>query len=101
MTNTLNNMHNGHALVDLGLPSGLLWATCNVGATSPAQTGLYFAWGETTGFTIEKCLLGVRKFNKSSYKAKKIKKTSLSNGMQHTAAWVVTGGCRPRLRFAN
>ena len=34
--------------VDLGLPSGLLWATCNVGATSPEDYGDYFAWGETT-----------------------------------------------------
>lgn len=33
--------------VDLGLPSGLLWATCNLGATSPEDYGEYFAWGET------------------------------------------------------
>ena len=37
----------GHAYVDLGLPSGLLWATCNVGATNPEDYGYYFAWGET------------------------------------------------------
>ena len=36
-----------HAYVDLGLPSGLLWATCNVGADSPEGNGDYFAWGET------------------------------------------------------
>ena len=34
--------------VDLGLPSGLLWATCNVGADNPEDYGDYFAWGETT-----------------------------------------------------
>ena len=34
--------------VDLNLPSGLLWATRNVGATSPEDYGDYFAWGETT-----------------------------------------------------
>ena len=34
--------------VDLGLPSGLLWATCNVGANAPEEYGDYFAWGETT-----------------------------------------------------
>ena len=39
---------NGHEYVDLGLPSGLLWATCNVGATTPEEYGDYFAWGETT-----------------------------------------------------
>ena len=33
--------------VDLGLPSGTLWATCNVGATNPEDYGDYFAWGET------------------------------------------------------
>ena len=33
--------------VDLGLPSGLLWATCNVGAETPEDYGDYFAWGET------------------------------------------------------
>ena len=37
-----------HAYVDLGLPSGLLWATCNVGADTPEGYGNYFAWGETT-----------------------------------------------------
>lgn len=37
----------GSEYVDLGLPSGTLWATCNVGAESPEQAGKYFAWGET------------------------------------------------------
>ena len=36
-----------HEWVDLGLPSGTLWATCNVGASSPEEYGSYFAWGET------------------------------------------------------
>ena len=40
-----------HEYVDLGLPSGTLWATCNIGADSPEDYGLYFAWGETTGYT--------------------------------------------------
>ena len=35
--------------VDLGLPSGTLWAKYNVGATKPEEFGDYFAWGETTG----------------------------------------------------
>lgn len=39
---------NGHEWVDLGLPSGLKWATCNVGASSPIEPGDYFAWGETS-----------------------------------------------------
>ena len=33
--------------VDLGLPSGLKWASCNVGATTPEGYGNYYAWGET------------------------------------------------------
>ena len=38
--------YNGHDWVDLGLPSGLKWATCNVGASSPSDYGDYYAWGE-------------------------------------------------------
>ena len=34
--------------VDLGLPSGLLWAKCNLGANAPEEYGNYYAWGETT-----------------------------------------------------
>lgn len=40
-----------HEYVDLGLPSGTLWATCNIGASSPEEYGGYFAWGETEGFS--------------------------------------------------
>lgn len=36
-----------HSFIDLGLPSGLLWADRNVGASSPLDGGDYFAWGET------------------------------------------------------
>lgn len=36
--------------VDLGLPSGTLWATTNIGAKTPYEAGLYFAWGETDGY---------------------------------------------------
>lgn len=38
---------NGHDYVDLGLPSGRRWATCNIGSKSPAGYGDYFAWAET------------------------------------------------------
>ena len=38
---------NGHRFVDLGLPSGLLWAETNIGATSAEEYGDYFAWGDT------------------------------------------------------
>ena len=36
-----------HDYVDLGLPSGTLWATCNIGAVAPKEYGEYFSWGET------------------------------------------------------
>ena len=38
---------NGHEWVDLGLPSGVRWATCNIDATAPGQPGKLYAWGET------------------------------------------------------
>lgn len=38
---------NGHEWIDLGLPSGLKWATCNVGASLPEELGDYYSWGET------------------------------------------------------
>ncbi|MBR5053872.1 MAG: hypothetical protein IKW91_11695, partial [Bacteroidaceae bacterium] len=44
---TENNCADSHEYVDLGLPSGTLWATCNIGAESPEDYGDYFAWGET------------------------------------------------------
>ena len=43
----VNELSDSHDYVDLGLPSGTLWATCNVGANSPEEYGDYFAWGET------------------------------------------------------
>ena len=43
----LDGYMNGHGYVDLGLPSGTLWATTNVGAENPEDYGNYYAWGET------------------------------------------------------
>lgn len=42
---------NGFGYIDLGLPSGTLWATSNVGASKPSDYGLYFQWGNTKGYT--------------------------------------------------
>ena len=47
----INN--NGFNFVDLGLPSGTLWATMNVGASKPSDSGLYFQWGDTIGCRAE------------------------------------------------
>ena len=45
--------YKDYNLIDLGLPSGTLWMDRNVGASSPEDAGLYFAWGETTGYTAD------------------------------------------------
>ena len=49
LENKLGIAHEGHEYVDLGL--SVKWATCNVGAEKPEDAGLYFAWGETEGYT--------------------------------------------------
>lgn len=41
-----NGTNYGQDFVDLGLPSGTLWATCNLGALAPEEFGYYLAWGE-------------------------------------------------------
>ena len=45
---SVNGKKDGYTYVDLGLPSRTLWATYNVGASSPKGYGNYYAWGETT-----------------------------------------------------
>lgn len=42
----ISGTHEGHDYVDLGLPSGLKWATCNIGASNPEEYGDFFAWAE-------------------------------------------------------
>ena len=44
---------NGYEYVDMGFPSGLKWARCNIGAEKESDYGLYFTWGETVGYTSE------------------------------------------------
>ena len=44
------NKENGFKYVDLGLPSGTMWATCNVGATRPEDSGLLFQFGRVDGY---------------------------------------------------
>lgn len=56
--NAPSNYRN-HALVDLGLPSGTLWATCNLGASSPEGYGCYYSWGETAGSCDGKSAFGI------------------------------------------
>ena len=58
--------YNGHEYVDLGLPSGLKWATCNVGASTPTEYGDYFMWGSTTPNTNDNCAWENAPFNNGS-----------------------------------
>ena len=65
MNEILNN--NGYDYVDLGLTSGTIWATCNIGADKPSDFGLYFQWGDTVGYA--KHQIGKDKqFNLANYK---------------------------------
>lgn len=70
-----------HNYVDLALPSGLLWATANLGANRPEETGYYYAWGETTP-------------NKSLYDATTYTAPNVSNisGTEYDAAYTTSGG---------
>lgn len=72
---------NGHDYVDLGLPSGTLWATCNIGAPKPEDFGNYFAWGETTGYDE-----GKREFDDEHYKF-------LRKGGSLGSKWMYTKYC--------
>ena len=83
---------NNYKYVDLGLPSGLKWATCNVGATSPEQAGLYFAWGETTGYTAEQVTSGVRSFSPSVYNLGSAASISTDLTLEQDAARANLGG---------
>lgn len=56
---SVSGIVEGHEWIDLGLPSGLKWAICNVGANAPEECGDYYAWGETetkNEYTTDNCL---------------------------------------------
>ena len=84
--------HNGYEYVDLGLPSGLKWATCNIGITSPEQTGLYFAWGETIGYTANQVTNGERLFTKDVYNAGPAAFINTDLTLEQDAAHAYMGG---------
>ncbi|MBR4364835.1 MAG: Ig-like domain-containing protein [Prevotella sp.] len=49
IVNNVTGTSSGHEYVDLGLPSGTLWATTNVGAETPNETGNLLSWVESQG----------------------------------------------------
>lgn len=57
---------NGYDYVDMG--DAGIWCTHNIGASRPEEGGLFFAWGETQGYTPEQVKNGEHTFNWASYK---------------------------------
>ena len=57
------SLGGGYEYVDLGLPSGLKWAKCNVGAETETDYGDYFQWGSTTPNTNTICNWSTCPFN--------------------------------------
>ena len=88
--------------IDLGLPSGLKWASCNLGATKPCEYGDYYMWGSTTPNTDTACDLvhaphhegssqaGWTKYNTKASYGTVDNKTVLDPA--DDAAYVATGG---------
>ena len=60
-------MKINYKTVDLGLTSGTLWMDRNIGAKEITDNGLYFAWGETQGYTAEEIGL-IKQFDWTDYK---------------------------------
>ena len=89
------NKTSGWEYVDLGLPSNTLWATCNVGASSPEEYGDFYAWGEVetkneTAYTDE----GYRfhNGNESEYSKYNSTDNKMTLDLEDDAANVVMGG---------
>ena len=70
----LQNIEGGgvvkYKTIDLGLPSSILWADRNIGASTPEEAGLSFQWGDTQGYTAEQVGdgEGLKAFNWDDYK---------------------------------
>lgn len=63
-----NKKSNTYKYVDLGLPSGTLWANRNVGAKNETDCGLYFACAETKGYSKSDVAKGIKRFDWLDYK---------------------------------
>lgn len=95
---TCPNKHHPH-IIDLNLPSGTLWACCNIGALAPDEPGNFYAWGETFAKeeynwnTYKWCKNGnvnkITKYCKDPYYGNPDNKTTLD--LEDDAAYVVWG----------
>ena len=70
--------------IDLGLPDGTKWACCNVGASSPEQSGGYYAWGETDEKKIY-CDTNYKYYDKKTHNYKNIG-TDISSSRKDVAS---------------
>ena len=59
-----HHFHYGYEYVEIG---GLKWATKNVGAKDKFDSGLYFQWGDTNGYTAESARNGEKRFDWADY----------------------------------
>lgn len=67
--------------VDLGLPSGTLWAKCNLGANTPEEFGNYYQWGDTKPKT-EACILRTYKFlDNKGYPTRRMSKYNFDDNL--------------------
>ena len=82
--------HIKYEYVDLGL--SVKWATCNVGANKPEDYGLYFAWGETIGYTANQVTNGERLFTKDVYNAGPAAFINTDLTLEQDAAHTYMGG---------
>ncbi len=96
---SVKGVHNSHEYIDLGLPSGTLWATCNIGSNDPLTAGNYYAWGEVDPkenyeWTTYKHCAGTNttltKYNSDSMYGSVDNKTTLD--LEDDAAYVNWGG---------
>ncbi|MBP5505977.1 MAG: hypothetical protein J6X89_07745 [Bacteroidales bacterium] len=71
---------NGYEWVDLGLPSGIKWASCNVGANQPEEFGDYFAWGDPLPYYIDWKLNKWREGKETGYNNANYKWYKLNEG---------------------
>lgn len=78
---------DSHDYVDLGLPSGTKWATCNVGASSKEEKGNLYAWGEVSS----KKLFSVANYFDSSYNKYTIKTKTSIIGTTNDVAYIEWG----------
>ena len=83
---------NGYDYVDLDLPSGTLWATCNIGAKKPSESGLYFQWGDTKGYTKDQIGVGDEQNDFSDYKFNKYTNLGEILKPEDDTAHVIMGG---------